>query len=111
MSEDLQQLLARKQQLLARSANLRERLMAQTAEFSPVLSVVDRVSGGIATLRQHPEWVVGALAFVAVARPRFVWRWARRGLVGWRTWSSLRDLLASAVSDQRNGLRHSRSRR
>lgn len=97
MSERLQQLMLKKQRLLARSGDLRERLIEQSAGFSPAFSFADRLHDGIATLRRHPEWVVGALAFMLVARPRFVWRWAKRGLVGWRVWRTIQDLLARAT--------------
>ena len=110
MTEDLQELLLRKQQLVARSADLRERLMAQTAGFSPVLSMAYRLTRGLGTLRQHPEWVAGALAVVAVVRPRFAWRWARRGLLGWRTWQSVRGGLLGSVDGhqavRQNGRSH-----
>lgn len=98
MSERLQQLMLKKQRLLARSSDLRERLIEQSAGFSPAFSFADRLHDGIATLRRHPEWVVGAAVFVLVARPRFVWRWAKRGLVGWRLWRTVQDLLSRTAA-------------
>ena len=98
MSERLQQLTLKKQRLLARSTDLRERLIEQSAGFSPAFSFADLLHDGIAMLRRHPEWVVGAAAFVLVARPRFVWRWAKRGLVGWRLWHTVQDLLARSAA-------------
>lgn len=37
----------------------------------------------------HPYVLGTALLAVVALRPRASWRWARRGLVAWRTWRSV----------------------
>jgi hypothetical protein len=78
------ELVARRSQLLAQSARLRERLGAELEEFRAPLGVVDRLGAGWRWLLANPQWPLAAVVVLAVARPRRALRWAARGLWLWR---------------------------
>lgn len=69
------------------------RLGQQAEGLAPLFAVADAIQRGVTTLRQHPHWVLAGVAVLLVARPRLVWRWTKRALIGWRAWRSLRNLL------------------
>ena len=94
MTERLAELGLRKQRLLMRSADLRDRMAAHAEGLAPLFNAADQLRAAGAAVRRHPEWVAGVVVVLAIARPRFVWRWAQRGFVGWRIWKSVRHLLA-----------------
>jgi len=78
-----------RQRLLLESSLQREALIRHGAGLQPLFETADRVREGALWIRHHPEVVVGTVTALAVARPRarrFLWQWARRGLVAWRIW-------------------------
>ncbi len=83
----------KKQRLQYRSAELRERFAEYAHGVTPVLRVGDAVVDGVRWLRNHPEAIAAAGIAVAVARPRGVIRWARRGIVAWQAWGRVRGWL------------------
>ena len=93
MSERLAALALKKQRLLMRSADLRDRMSGHAEGLSPFFLAVDRLRAAGTAIARHPEWVAGAVVLLVVVRPRFVWRWMQRGFVGWRLWKSIRELL------------------
>jgi len=84
----------KRQRLQLRCAEQRLALRRDLGEFAPLFSVADTVQAGVAYLRQHPEWLVGAAMVLVVARPRAVWRWLQRGLVAWQVARRLRRSIA-----------------
>ena len=55
--------------------------------------VAAQLRQGKAFLLAHP-YVLGTAALgLVVLRPRYVMRWAQRGLSVWRTWRSLRGMV------------------
>jgi len=86
MNARMLELALKKQRLQLKSAMLREQWCAHARGLTPVLSAADRVRTGVAWLRRHPEVLVGAGVAVAVAKPRAVWRWLKRGVVVWQFW-------------------------
>lgn len=79
-------LAARREQLLLRSAQLREQLRVSTQVLNPALRAADRVRGGVERVREHPGvWLVlaAAVAGAALVRPSLV---ARLGLRAWSGW-------------------------
>jgi len=96
MTERLAELGLKKQRLLLRSADLRDRMGAHAGGLVPLFAGVDRLREAGAALRRHPEWVAGGIVVLVVVRPRFVWKWAQRGIVGWRIWKGARRLLTSS---------------
>ena len=88
------QLALTKQRLQFKSDMLRDRWIAHARGLTLVLGAADQVRAGYAWLRRHPEVVVGVGVAVAVAKPRAVWRWFKRGLVAWQFWRKGQQLLA-----------------
>lgn len=78
------ELALKKQRLQFRSDLLRSQWRGHARGVAPMLGVADQVRSGYAWLRRHPEVLVGTGIAVAVARPRQVWRWLKRGVIVWR---------------------------
>jgi hypothetical protein len=89
------ELTQRRQQLLIRSAELRVALVHQAQVLQTPLALADQVRAGVQWLRQHPEWPLGALALLALTRPRRLLRWGSRLLWGWRFYRRARTWLQS----------------
>ncbi len=88
------ELARRQQQLLLRSAELRNRWSAQVQPWQAPLAVADRVRETGRWLASHPEAPLAGLVVLTVMRPRRVWRWGLRLWWGWRTWRQLQRRLA-----------------
>jgi hypothetical protein len=86
MADRYRELELERGRLLARSAQLRAELGAQSTVLRTPLAVVDQVRAGVHWLRRHPEWPLGALAVLVLLRPRRVVRWSARLFWGWRLW-------------------------
>ena len=83
MNRRRQELALRREQLLARSDQLRQALTVQSAAWVPVLAMGDRARAAGRWLQQHPGIVFSAVV-VVVVRPRLVSRWSLRA------WSAVR---------------------
>jgi hypothetical protein len=83
----------KKQRLQLRSAELRDRFADYAADVAPVLRVGDAVVDSVRWVKHHPEVVAAAGLAFAVARPRAVFRWARRGAAAWQAWGRVRGWL------------------
>jgi hypothetical protein len=94
MNPRLLEVALKKQRLQFKSDMLREQWRGHAHGLAPVLGAADQVRAGYAWLRRHPEVVVGTGVAVAVARPRAVWRWFRRGVIAWQFWRKGQQLLA-----------------
>lgn len=79
-----------RERLLARSAQLRVQLSAQSGVLRTPLTIADKVHGGALWLRHHPEWPLGALAVLVLLRPARLVRWSGRLLWGWQLWRRAR---------------------
>ena len=90
MADRYQQLELERQRLLARSAQLRVELGAQSNVLRTPLTMVDKARAGWQWLHRHPEWPLGALALLLLLRPRRVLRWSGRLLWGWQIWRRAR---------------------
>lgn len=102
MTDRLAELALKKQRLLARSADLRDRMGMHAEGLTPLLHAADRLRAAAEAIRRHPEWVAGAAVLIVILRPRFIWRWVQRGFVGWRVWKSVHKLLGSAAPNLGN---------
>jgi YqjK-like protein len=93
-----QQLLYRREQLVARSGQLRGDLAAQAGHLAPRGLLMVSAQRGWQWLQYHPQWVVGAVALLLVLRPQRAWQWSGRLLAAWqiarRTAPLWRTLLA-----------------
>jgi hypothetical protein len=90
MADRQRELELNRERLLARSAQLRLELGAQSAVLRTPLAVVDQVRAGSHWLRQHPAWPLGALAVLVLLRPGRALRWSSRLLWGWQLWRRAR---------------------
>lgn len=94
------ELALRQQQLLLRSAELRVTLAHQAQALQASLALADQAWAGAQWLRQHPLFPLGALALLALTRPRRMLRWASRVLWGWKLYQRGRAWLGSAARKQ-----------
>ena len=89
--------------LLERIAHQRQALAHQVEPLLGPLALPGRLAAMLDNtrlfVRDHP-YLVGTVAVaIVVLRPRLVLRWARRGLLAWRTWRSMRALVPAFVTD------------
>jgi hypothetical protein len=83
----------RQQQLLLRSALLRQDAAGALNLWRQPLARLDRWRAGLQWLQQHPVWPVSAVAVVAVLRPRRTLVWASRLWWVWGTFKRIRQQL------------------
>lgn len=93
-----QQLAARRERLLVRSATLREHVAIHSAALAPPLAVADMARNTVFWLRCHPLALVSALLAIAVLRPRKAWRWGMRAWSAWQFVNRWRRRLGAWVS-------------
>lgn len=72
---------------------MRDELAGHARGLAPLFGVGDKLRQGAHWLRRHPEVAVAAGAALVVARPRVVFRWARRGVVAWQSWRRMNTWL------------------
>jgi hypothetical protein len=68
-------LLGRREQLVARSGQLRGELTSRAERLVPQGLVTDGVQRTWQWVKTHPQWVVGGLALLLVVRPQRLLRW------------------------------------
>jgi hypothetical protein len=96
-----QELLARREQLLARSDQLRRGLAEQIHAYRQPLAWAQRAEGGWQWLRAHPQWVVGGVAVLVVLRPWRAWRWGSGILGAWSVWQRVQPLWTALAERRR----------
>jgi nitric oxide reductase large subunit len=101
MSATLLELALKKQRLQFKSDMLRQQWRSHARGLAPAFGAADRVLAGYVWLRRHPEVVVGVGVAVAVAKPRAVWRWFKRGVVAWQFWREGQQWLAATQPHRR----------
>ncbi|MDK9724044.1 MAG: YqjK-like family protein [Sterolibacteriaceae bacterium MAG5] len=89
------ELALKKQRLQLRSAALRDEFAGHGAAFAPLFAAGDGIREGFRWLRRHPEALVATVVAAAVARPRVLFRWARRSVIVWQAWDRFQGWLAS----------------
>lgn len=94
MNPRLLELALKKQRLQFKSDALREQWRRHARGLAPAFGAVDTVRAGVGWLGRHPEVLVGAGVAIAVARPRALWRWIRRGAIAWQFWRNGQHWLA-----------------
>lgn len=87
------ELALRKQRLQLRSGALRDDLVRYAAPLAPAFGVADHVCDGFHWLRRRPEAVIAGAVALLVARPRLLFRWARRGMIAWQAWRKIHNTL------------------
>lgn len=84
MSERLIKLAERRATLIARADSQRDLLAQAATSWRKPLGLADQGLAAIHYLRQHPAWLAGAAATVALLRPRSIFKWTQRGWLAWR---------------------------
>lgn len=79
-----QHLLRRREQLVARSAQLRGELAIQAGHLAPQGLMTGGIRHAWEWVQQHPQWVVGGIVLVLAMRPRRMVRWGGRFLAVWQ---------------------------
>lgn len=87
------ELALKKQRLQLVSAQLRDDFSRHATVFVPVFSAADRLLAGVRWLQLHPQIVVASFVALVVARPRKVWRLARRSYFVWQAWNKLSRII------------------
>ena len=93
-------LATRREQLVARSASLREQLATGAGVLRPVFRVADRARGGMAAVRQNRGLALlgaAALAGAVLVRPRAMMGLGLRLWGGWQAFQRLRPLARSVL--------------
>jgi YqjK-like protein len=70
------QLLGRREQLVARSGQLRGELTSRAGRLVPQGLVTDSAQRAWQWVQKHPQWVVGGFVVLLVVRPQRLLRWA-----------------------------------
>lgn len=96
MNPRLLELATRHGALKARIDAQRLQLTRHAEPLEQALANGDKLVAGIEWLKQHPLAVGLGVTALVVAKPKRAWRWARRGVVVWRGWRSVKKLLAKA---------------
>lgn len=82
---------ARRQILVEAAAAQRIALARDIAPWHAPLSLVDQGLRVVLVIRQHPQWLIGAIALYAVVRPQNLGVWLQRGWLGWQLAQRLRS--------------------
>lgn len=88
-SPRLVQLARRREQLVARSGQLREHLGSQHTPLPRLLAWADRGQAAWHWVLAHPAPVLAGVLGVLLLRPRRALRWAWRGWGLWQWWRKL----------------------
>lgn len=98
MNQRLIDISLRRGRLLERISTQRRQLAAEIQPVCDALHNVDRAAAlvrcGSDYLKRHPGQVAAVVGLLAIMKPRRLWRWARRGLIAWRTWRGINAQLA-----------------
>ena len=81
---------ARRQILIEAAAAQRLALAQDIAPWQAPLALADQGLRVLHIVRQHPQWLLGAIALYAVLRPRNLGVWLQRGWLGWQLAQRLR---------------------
>lgn len=101
MDERLLALALEKQRQRLKSEALRTELARNAQAMVPLFAAADRVHAGARWLCAHPEAGFAVAAGLTLLRPRFVWRWVRRGLLLWQGWRRLHRWASSGTGAKR----------
>jgi hypothetical protein len=98
MNTRAQWLAQRRQYLIAESAVQREELAQQAQPVARTLETVETGMRIVERIRQHPGWLLGAVAGLLALRPRRLSALLQFGTSGLRTWRQLAPALQSFIA-------------
>lgn len=96
------ELAARRDALVARSAELREQLAADGAGLRVALGRWDRLIGKVRSVATRPVLLAAAAGLVFILKPARLLRWAGRGMVLVSMYRKFSGLLAMAAASRRS---------
>jgi hypothetical protein len=86
------ELMRRRGELVARSRQLRADWALQAQALRAPFGMADSARAGTQWLLRHPQWPLGVLAVVVIARPRRLLGLASTLWWGWSAWRRMRRL-------------------
>lgn len=101
MSQRAVELALKRQRLQFVAAGQREAMARNVAGLQPLFAAADSVHAGFLWLKRHPEWVIGGVVLIVVAKPRQVLRVARRAFYTWQVARRLRRFVDDSVREAR----------
>ena len=90
----LTEIARRKESLVARCGSQRAALAAEFGAWQKPIDVIDHGIAAARFLKSHPLLMAAAMVVVAVLGRRKLVRWAGQGLVVWRAWRTVQELVA-----------------
>ena len=99
----IQDILNRRDRLLAEAEAQRRSLGESLATCRSVLIVADRGLAWATWLRARPYIVVAAATAIAVLRPRLALAWSARAIALWRVGSLLYQVIKPTLGDRSSG--------
>jgi hypothetical protein len=97
----LQDILARRERLIAEADALRAELVRELEAGTAVLRVVDRGIAWASWLRARPYLVVALVTAIAVLRPRLALAWSARIVTLYRAGRFLYEAVRPALENRR----------
>lgn len=85
-------LIARRERLLARSAQLRVDLMLQSGTVRRPLGWADQAREGWHWVQEHRHWMLGGAALILALRPGRTLSLGGRALAMWQFWQRTRPM-------------------
>ncbi|MBK6632311.1 MAG: YqjK-like family protein [Betaproteobacteria bacterium] len=100
MSSKIVELALKKQRLQLQAAAQRVRILHAIASASPAFGVADKARAAVGWAKANPEVLVATGVVLLVARPRVLFRWAKRGFFLWEGVRRLRGAVDSLLAPQ-----------
>lgn len=97
MNPRIVELALKRQRLQLQAAAQRVRILHAIESASPAFGAADKARAAVAWAKANPELLVGAGIFLLVARPRVMFRWAKRGFFLWEGVRRLRGAVDSLL--------------
>jgi len=98
MNPRIVELALKKQRLHLQAAAQRVRILHAIQSVSPAFGVADKARAAVGWAKANPEVLVGAGVVLLVARPRVLFRWAKRGFFLWQGLRRLRGAVDSFLA-------------
>lgn len=95
MNRKMQQVIQRRERLVALADAQRAALGRAIEPWRMPLALTDQGLGALQYVRHHPQWLVGGVLLLAVLRPRGLGKWLGRGWVSWQLLNRLRGSQAA----------------
>lgn len=98
VNDDHEQLLQHRQELLLRSARLRQDFSTQVQALRRPLGIADQARDGLQWLARNPEWPLGVALLLMVMRPGRVLRWSGYAFQGYTLYRRAQRVMGQRAS-------------